>query len=1097
MRNLLAIWLLGGLLKKKMRDQTFDIAHQIRRAQAGDHKQNNQADLTQIRNMSMDAQLDLLGVELDNITKRYKAESAEAMLKAHTLYEKNHALAVLLDNAPSGTTVSSTRSVGLEGGVQVSALAKVAVASATGSLGLSRNEAYSIDYDTDINYLRSYAANFGLNFNSKFLSLISVNILSKSFSKSFITDFFEAGLDSASLEAARRFATLANNRHNWIIRGRLRSSAAVHKIYSAVRASKNKIGTKLGRCPKDPHMPFWATEKVFAEARRRTQSRFMSQESEINRNNQHLSYFLEQSYHNDKAVPVSLPAAISATGLPEKASYTGTTMTGSNKAGLSVAYGLASASAGEVDLIGMQVGAKVQMTTSYTASSINVERLDLANMNASVGATGDIDQSQALTNDVLEKIWDKKSLGGALPEDLSAAKKLFINASKTRDGQAMQDYLNQAKLAVEGLNARLDSLEQLSADLPSLVKYASKGGVIKALYQQKLNQLHQYQLHQDRLDSKHYTKKGISYAIGRAWGNTDSAGLMISQGVTTLLNKYPSSDTNVQQALDAFDAVYANYLERLQNFNAPYTQDGLLRFSEIQARSASVKRDRATSANISAGVSGSSSAVDPAFFGVDIGTTRFQFSDRLQHANDLREGKHETRTATVSFSNLDKILALLFSTTATSASTVNLAIPTVSKNIFADAVMQILGLSTNTLTTNYSMLYREKTPQAILLTASTTNQMAVSTPNLLTAVDAVNYAQTLGTVSISPSLKLNASDSFTQTNAVLIMLRDYCFNILQANGLKEAGLSKSVISKMKSALSDHDIAALMNHQQDFFNYLRQDHKKMATYFLGDAIDGVLTGFVNMDRSQKVVRAENGSLVLKNGFELLSDDVSIEYAKMQRAAALSTQTRYQAKLERDKAQAVLAELNRQSAAPSQIEQAQKNVEIAQARVESLALAQLAQHHEKNNADSSADKDYIAQQMGVSQAQVKALLEQKLSAEDVPVRFHGIANLTVADFLKQATYLEKADFYQHHPIGAQLFAAYALIVNQGDEVRLMYMSAKGYERTVSLFSQNKATANGQLSLIMRAKNWRAAHANNHNKKKEFKTWIKTGGRLALGR
>ena len=153
--------------------------------------------------------------------------------------------------------------------------------------------------------------------------------------------------------------------------------------------------------------------------------------------------------------------------------------------------------------------------------------------------------------------------------------------------------------------------------------------------------------------------------------------------------------------------------------------------------------------------------------------------------------------------------------------------------------------------------------------------------------------------------------------------------------------------------------------------------------------------------------------------------------------------------------------------------------------------------KNNADPSADKDYISQQMGVSQTQVKALLEQKLSAEGVPVRFHGIANLTVADFLKQATYLEKADFYQHHPMGAQLFAAYALIVNQGNEVRLMYMSAKGYERTVSLFSQNKATANGQLSLIMRAKNWRAAHANNHNKKKEFKTWIKTGGRLALGR
>jgi len=65
--------------------------------------------------------------------------------------------------------------------------------------------------------------------------------------------------------------------------------------------------------------------------------------------------------------------------------------------------------------------------------------------------------------------------------------------------------------------------------------------------------------------------------------------------------------------------------------------------------------------------------------------------------------------------------------------------------------MQILGLSTNTLTTNYSTLYREKIPQAVLLTASATNQMAVSTPNLLSAVEAVNYAQTWGTVSISPT----------------------------------------------------------------------------------------------------------------------------------------------------------------------------------------------------------------------------------------------------------------------------------------------------------------------------------------------------------
>lgn len=1081
----------------KMRDQAFDIAHQMRRGQVADHKQNIKIDLTQIRSMSMDAQLDLLGVELGDIAKRYKAESAEAMLKAHTLYEKNHALAVLIDNAPSGTAVNSTRSVGVEGGVKVSVVAKVAEVSATGSLGLSRNESYSIDYDTDINYLRSYAANFGLNFNSKFLSFISVNMLSKSFSKSFITDFFEGGRDSESLEAARRFATLANNQHNWIIRGPLRSSATVHKIYVAVRTLKNKIGTKFGRCPKDPYMPFWATEKVFAEARRRTQSRFMSQQLSMNGNNKPLSYFLEQSYRNDKVVPLSLPAAISATGLPEKANYTGTTMTGTNKAGVGIAYGLASASAGGVDLMDMKAGAKVQGSTSYTASSINVERLEVANMNASAAATGNIEKSQALTNDVLEKVWDKKSLGGALPDDLNKAKKLFVNAGNTLDGKAVRDYLNEASVAVEGLHARLDSLEQLSADLPSLVKYTKKGGVIKALYQQKLDQLRQYQLPQDRLNPKKYTKKGISYAIGRAWGNTDSAGLMISQGVTALLNKHPSSDPEVQQALDLFDAVYANYLERLQNFNAPYTKEGLFRFAEIQARSASVKRDRGITADLSAGLTGSSSAADAAFFGVDIGATRFQFSDRLQHANDLREGKHETRTATVSVSNLDKVLASLFATpgTATLGATIRPAMPVVPKNFFASAVMQILGLSTNTLTTNYSTLFREGIPQAVLLTASATNQMAVSTPNLLSAVEAVNYAQTWGTVSISPTLKLNASDSFTQTNAVLIMLRDYCFNILQVKGLREAGLSKSVISKMKSALLNHDIAALMNHQQDFFNHLRQDQKKMATYFLGDAIDGVLTGFVNMDRHQKVVRAENGSLILKNGFELLSDDVSTEYAQMQRAAALSVQTRYQVKQERDKAQAVLAELTRQSAAPGQIEQAQQNLDIAQAKVESLALAQLAQYQEKMNAGSNADKNYIFQQMGVSQAQVKALLEQKLPAEDIPVRFHGITNLTVADFLKQATYLEKVDFYQYHPIGVQLFAAYSLIVNQGDEVRLMYMSAKGYERTVSLFSQNKATANGNLSLVMRAKNWRAARADSHNKKKEFKAWMKTAGRLAI--
>jgi hypothetical protein len=219
--------------------------------------------------------------------------------------------------------------------------------------------------------------------------------------------------------------------------------------------------------------------------------------------------------------------------------------------------------------------------------------------------------------------------------------------------------------------------------------------------------------------------------------------------------------------------------------------------------------------------------------------------------------------------------------------------------------------------------------------------------------------------------------------------------------------------------------------------------------------------------------------------------------MQRVAALSSQTRYQAKQERDRAQAVLAEFSRQSAAPSQIAQAQQNLEIAQAKVESLALAQLAQHQANTKADVTTDKDYIVRQMGFSQAQVKALLDQTLATEDLPVRLRGIPNLTVADFLKQATYLEKVDFYQHHPVGAQLFAAYALIVNQGDEVRLMYMSAKGYTRTVSLFSQNKATANGELSLIMRLKNWRAARADHDNKTKEFKTWIKTGTRLAQGR
>lgn len=1065
---------------KKMRDQAFDLAHQIRRETKTDIAQTALLELSQIKNMSVDAQLDILGVELDGIAKQYKGLSAEMALKAHTVYEKNHALAILLDKATSGTTVSKASAVGATGGVDIKlAHMKQVSMSATANVGLASNEIYNIDYDTEVNYIRSYVATAGLSFTAKFFSLMSAKVGGTN-SVGFVTDFFEGGRDNQSLEAVRRFGTLANNRHNWIIRGPLRTSATIQKIYAKVRALKNKINAKIGRMSKDPHMPFLATEKVFAEARRRTQSRLVDQQLAQSRDR---SYLLEQTYSNQDTAPLSLPAAVSNTYTPTASRKTGVTTSITGKVSLHVGTsGLVptiGSNMAEKYLAGMAIpeaDAQVQGSVTLTKSAMTVQRLLPTSIGASSLATGDVDQSEALIKQVIEKVWDKKSNGkDSMPKDLQNAKQIFEQGTDAaRSAQNLSKYLDKATMGLESLNIRLSMLEQFSADLTGLAKYAKKSPVIKAVYRKELARFNQYQLWQDRFDDKQSTKKGISYAIGRAWANTDSAGAMINQGVTTLLRQQSSTDVNVVAALNTFDKAYAAYLERLQNFNAPYTQDNLLRFTEIHANTYSVKRDRGETLDLSVGVANDNAAAPAPLLGVDGQKTHWQISDRLLHANDLREGRFTTKTSTIDISNLDKVLLSLFSRAVPSTSgminapasrlkEVRPSSPAIPGNFFAKTAMQLLGLGSNTLTTNYSELYREGIPQAVLLTASAVSQIDIASPNVLSAVGVATAAHS--GVSVSPVLKFNMSDSETQTNAVLIMMRDLCFNILQASGLADAGLQKSVLLKIKEALNDNAIQKLIEYQHSFFDYVRQDPKKVATYFLGDAIDGVLNGFVAMDRTRLTTRSKDGSLVLENGFELFSEDVSVEYAKMQRAANWSPIARNQARAELERAQQQLS----QAKDETEKQLLSRIVEVAQNKIQTMALAQIAQSQANK---SLGDKEYILRQMGVSQAQVNKLLTTKLSAlpassPGMAARFQGL-DIEIKEFLKNATHLEKMDFYQHNPIGAQLFAAYALIVNQGNEVRAMYMNAKGYDRIVSTFSQIPTTANGKSSLITRIKN-----------------------------
>jgi hypothetical protein len=1092
----------------EIRDQLFKAAASFSQAKLGKTQEITEATLAR-----PEVQLRLMAVEFDASAKRYQALATECEMRVHVRHQNMHALRLLVAQAISGTTVAHETAYELAGGAGVGQV-NIAKASLTVGIGLGQNESYSLDYDTDIVYLYqtclSLFANIALKFGpaqADFGARITATVGS---------NFFSAPGGEAGLESAQRFALLQENRRNLFIRGSLRSNQGVKKLYWLWAKISNVFSGKNSTLSLNPYFPFTATEKTFSQAQGTEHVRFLSR-AEFDKPAAGSGRRLDQAYSNAHAAPVSIPAAASQAQKPEASPrpLQVLALQGNAELGASTSN-LVSSQTSPTDTTGMafaslvpDIGAQVRAVAEASWVGLKLQKLNPVSLGALPQSTGSLAVSQQLADDILTQVWEAKAGNGPLPSELQAAKDLFVEGkSANTASQKMQlDYVSRAIWSLTDLSARLHQLEQLSAQMLSLHKYATRDGVLRLIYQQKLAELHDgYQLPGDRLPSNaRYTAKGLSYAIGRAWAHLDSAMLFTSQGVMAALSTAAEIGSDTEAALAVYDEVYTQSVMCLRRFNGPFTEDGLWRHTELQTQTVMERTQKSAAVHLfaglrlpmparavmpqepsmSGGLDADASGAPAPGLSLTSGLANFlehlaltmgagakfvvQDAKQSKHSNPARAGNFHTVSADLSLSSLKQLLGPRF---ASSSRQVHTALsgmvagagtkaviadqastpmfPGTKNNLGFEAIWTLLGWNSLEASIACSSMFRNDKLQYIELTASTSDGRLNSMPDLPSA---------LGT---GASLSASMNTKQTQTKVVLIMGPDLCINILQAGRLATAGLGKSAVTLMKSYLAQEDIASLAACQKQFFTHLAEHPETAASYFGGDAIRGVLAGFSEMDCKRKTQKNNEGNLVLLDGFELFNEDVALEYGVMEREARWSSALRVQAKEAESMAleawRSAEADYVRCGESPDRekqatLELAQRKLdatkilyEEAQALVAACAYSQL-----KQNTSVLPSESYIAAQMGLTQERVRNLLKQPYPAFPA-----GAAGHSVEDFLLQASPGEKIAFYQNDPIGIQLFTAYVLIISQGSEICAMYASAKGYARLVSQFSKRTATA-----------------------------------------
>lgn len=949
----------------------------------------------------------------------YKGAASEADLNAHALYEQHHLLKVFGNNMVSGDRVAETETYSAQLGVAAPLAPPVdAWAGVHGEIGFIKST--YLNHDRNLNYIEQWHGGLGIQARANFKPIGSAG-LGLGTRLTLRGDYFQTTGDDKGRDAIAKYSLIMKNNWRWMPETLL-ARPLTRVIYRRIQRAFNWLHRLEGYTPANINKPIYATTRTLEKAQSAKPILAAKYADLTQRLEQHASNTQIEvptvdlsstlSFDSTRSLTLSMPAVASKNHSPKKREapwqIIKSTLAGDIQAGsASLHHGL-DEDAQKFSGLMPSASANAYASAEITSSTLHLALLRPPHELLSTEQTYSYETSRALAQDIIASVWKSASTasGAALPTHLQATDALMAKIEQPLTADVL-DHLSTTTQVLRQLAFDFSEFEKVGSQFTAATKLDLRQPFFLKEYQKLSKAMRSYQLTKNYLPTtKPLRYKKAQMEVANIYARfSEALGMIKLAALGRLQQEGDIHNVALNDALALFQNEYDALAKKLARPDLPLTQDALYRYGALEVPN----KIKQVYGELSAGAGiGIAAPLPLREFYPDITVTPlgitapFTKPNKNDHTSTdfLGISKDIKRTWKKVSQHPDPLLQGFFKTSSHRVviNTAGLGDWLSTKNLSLVNHSSIEGKLSKQALANTMHNMERPTANALSLQAiaNALHLVKGSVGTTWTTVyredelqyTAVTRANEKSTYNYSPNLaqaigaKLTVgyATSETSSKTINMMGPDLAYHALQFTALAEHGIDETQIGKIDAAMQ---LANPMRSQelifllQPLFTKAANNATVLFNYFGLNGIGGLLQKFSQENLTAPVPKKANGHFQWTHGMALFHQDIVDVYQQRQTAARSMSS--------------------------------------------------------KSFSPSTASLENIFSKINTTQLQVKNLLTQTMlmttaNASSFPQ--------TIADFLTQATPVERLHFFESTQQGQELFSHYLLLVAQAQKTKVLF-------------------------------------------------------------
>lgn len=947
----------------------------------------------------------------------YKGVASEADLNAHALYEQHHLLKVFGNNMVSGDRVAETETYSAQLGVAAPLPPVDAWAGVHGEIGFIKST--YLNHDRDLNYIEQWHGGLGLQARANFKPIGSAG-MGLGTRLTLRGDYFQTTGDDKGRDAVAKYSLIMKNNWRWMPETLL-ARPLTRIIYRRIQRAFNWLHRLEGYTAANINKPIYATTRALEKAQSAKPilaAKYAELEQRIHQRTSNTQIELATvdlssapSFDSTRSLTLSMPAVASKNNSPQKRETPWRiikgTLAGDIQAGsASLHHGLAEDAQKFSGLI-PSANASAYASAEITSSTLHLVVLRPPHELLSTEHTYSYEKSRALAQEIIASVWKSPytARGTALPAHLQATDALMAKIEQPLTADVL-DHLSTTTQVLRQLAYDFSEFEKVGSQFTAATKLDLGQSFFSQEYQKLSKAIRGYQLTKNYLTTtKPLRYKKAQKEVANIYAHfSEALGMIKLAALGRLQQKGDIDNTALNDALALFQNEYDALAKKLARPDLPLTQDALYRYGALEVPN----KIKQVYGELSVGAAiGIATPLPLREFYPDITlnplgiTAPFTKPNKNDHTSTdfFGIGKDIKRSWKRVSQHPDPLQQGFFKTNSHRVfiNTAGLGDWLSTKNVpFVDKQSMEKKLSKQALANTMHNMDRP-TAKALSLQAianalhlvkgsvGTTWTTVYREDELqYTAVTRTNEKSTYNyspnfAQAIGAKLTVGYATSESSSKTISMMGPDLAYHVLQFAALAEHGINEKQIGKIQSAMH---LANPMRSQelnsllQPLFTKAADHATVLLNYFGLNGIGGLLQKFSQENLTAPISKKAHGHFQWTHGMALFHQDVVDVYQQRQTAAGSMSS--------------------------------------------------------KSFSFSTASSEDIFPKISTMQFQVKNLLAQTML---MTTTNNSSSTQTIADFLTQATPIERLHFFESTQQGRELFSYYLLLVAQAQKIKVL--------------------------------------------------------------